>query len=217
MKVCVVIPCRGEGYIRSQVQMLARHGCAVLLCDDNLIDGQRLPPIADAEVLSIPATRRGLAEVYRLGLMHAASKGFDVVVEMDAGGSHSTAELNRLLRPLRDRPAVDAVFGERLRSGRYEGHWRRKWLSQIGTWLFNWRHGTRWADATSGYIAYRRAALLKTHSAPFKATGHWYQSEVRARVLRTGVHAVEVPITYRNSSSRLSWRSILEALRLLIA
>lgn len=213
MKTAIVIPCRGEGDVAPLVMQAAKYG-DVFIADDNAIDGTTmLVPLA-ARRVPVPADRHGFSEAYRLGIVAAFEADYDVIVEMDAGGSHDPASIPALVRAL-DACDVDMATGERFHAGEFHGHWKRKLLSRGGTALFNLRHGTRWHDATGGFIAYRRETIPHTHVRPFEAGMHWYQSEVRTRAMEAGLLIHEVPIVYRSSSSSLNWKGIMEAARLL--
>lgn len=218
MKTAIVIPCRGEGDVAPLIAEASKYG-DVFIADDNAIDGtamhvpEHIGPRGVRRVV-VPADRHGFSEAYRLGIVAAFEADYDVIVEMDAGGSHDPASIPALVHAL-EACDVDLVTGERFHAGEFHGHWKRRLLSRGGTALFNLRHGTRWHDATGGFIAYRREAIPQTHGRPFEAGMHWYQSEVRTRAMDAGLLIHEVPIVYRSSSSSLNWKGILEAARML--
>lgn len=213
-RVAIVIPCRGEGDISGLIEAASKHG-DVFIADDNAIDGRTLLPYqyAGAIRVAVPATRHGFSEAYRLGILAAYEAGYQVIIEMDAGGSHDPASIPQLLNRIDF--GYDLVSGRRFDGGRYIGNWKRKLLSWVGTRLFNLRYGTNWADATGGFIAYRRESIPHTHGYPFEAGMHWYQSEVRVRARDSHLMQCEVPIVYRSSGSSLNWKGIWEACRLI--
>lgn len=224
MRVCVFIPAKNEaGSIGRQVEsvfgVLSREADEfnVFVVDDHSTDETKEEALdAGATVVHPPTDRRGLSDVYRYGARRALEARADVVVEMDAGGSHSSLDLAKLIRPLA-RGEVEVCFGSRfMRDSSYVGHWKRELLSRVGTVAFNLRHGTKFTDATSGFIAYTRHAAREVFEVPFVASGHYYQSEVRERVLWRGLSWCEAPISYRSSSSSLNAKSIREAIRLVI-
>lgn len=212
MKTAIVIPCRGENMVTVLVERAAEYG-DVFIADDNAIDGKVMKVPHPAQRVEVPADRHGFSEAYRLGIVHAFESGYDYIVEMDAGGSHNPDSIPNLVRSLEE--GADLATGERFNTGHFVGHWKRRLLSQVGTALFNWRNGTTFYDATGGFIAYKREAIVYTHGIPFEAAMHWYQSEVRLRALAADLKIVEVPIVYRASSSTLNFRGIAEAARLL--
>lgn len=212
----VVIPCRNEALtIGTLVQEARGYADRVVVANDSSTDRTAdWARDAGAEVVQVPTSRRGLVGVYVHGLQHALRDhaSDDIVVEMDAGGSHAPKYISALRAALV--AGADVAAGTRFEKGsRYEGKLRRKALSWGGTVLTNMVHGTQFTDATSGFIAYRAPALQALLRVPYRASGHFYQTEVRLRAQALGLTLVEVPISYRNSSSSLNWRSIREALQ----
>jgi len=133
---------------------------------------------------------------------------------MDAGGSHNPEELplfwNALAR------GCDIALGCRFKmdGASYTGHWKRKLLSVGGTMLTNAIHGTKFRDATSGFIAYEGSALYRLLKSGYKAQGHYYQTELRLNARRLNLTCLDVPITFKSTNSTLNWRSVVESLRL---
>lgn len=214
---CVVVPAKNEAVTIGALVRSARIFGAdlVIVADDASTDATASAATdAGAVVLPVPTDRAGMAGVYVTGLRDALRRGADVIVEMDAGGSHDPAALTEFWDALTYDDA-DVAAGRRFGpEASYVGSRRRELLSRGGTLLTNFLHGTHFQDATSGYIAYRAAALDKLLTAPLKSRGHYYQTEMRLRAVTLGMRVVEVPIVYRNSSSSLNSTSIREALRL---
>lgn len=216
-KPAVVIPCKNEGDTIGEIVLQCRkHGCVVYVVDDSSTDNTAaMATIAGARVIDA-GPRRGMSDVYRKGLLVAMSAGHQWIFELDAGGSHDPADIPRFLAAAKG-SGVDAVFGRRFgKDAAYLGKWKRRLLSWVGTLVFNLVHGASWQDATSGYILYSVNALFHTHTKPFVAAGHYYQSEVRLRLSAAGLTHAELPITYRNSKSWLRNSSITEAVRVLL-
>ena len=72
-------------------------------------------------------------------------------------------------------------------------------------------------DATSGFRAYRMAALEHIAVDTTRATGYAFQIELTARISRAGGRIVEVPIVFRDrvrGTSKMSPRIAVEALLL---
>lgn len=212
----VVVPCRNEvESIGGLVRGILREGAdGIVVADDGSTDATvRVAAEAGAVVCSVPRERRGLSAVYRAGLERALADGATTVVEMDAGGSHDPCELPRFWHAL-DKGAEVAAGCRFAHGGSYRGEDQRRALSEWGTLLTNLVHGTHFRDATSGYVGYAAGALVELLREPWRAAGHYYQTEVRLRAVALGLNFVEVPISYVGSSSSLNWKSIAEALRL---
>ncbi|NED83321.1 glycosyltransferase, partial [Streptomyces sp. SID11233] len=76
--------------------------------------------------------KEGLGAAYLAGFAWGLDHGFDVLVEMDADGSHQPEELPRLLTALRD---ADLVLGSRWIAGGRVVNWpkSRELLSRGGS------------------------------------------------------------------------------------
>lgn len=217
MTTAVAIPCRNEAdSIGDLIRLARRHVDLVYVANDGSTDDTAdVARAAGARVVDVPRDRAGLSAVYRAGLNAALVDGHNIILEMDAGGSHSPSSLPIFIQSLFGLD-VDVAFGRRFGpKANYDGPFKRWALSRGGTILFNLRHGTEWFDATSGFIAYRRHALEQLLAKPWCAGGHFYQSEVRARSKELGLRLSEVPIRYVSSSSSLRPSSIVEALWML--
>lgn len=220
MRSFVVIPCRNEqDNIGDLVRKVGESyvGAEVVVVDDNSSDETgHVASDAGARVIQ-PGYRRGLSDVYRAGLLHAlklAGPEQALFVEMDAGGSHDPCQLPRFFSTL-GAGLADVAAGRRFGSGaKHTGSFKRAALSWCGTRMVNALHGTYFKDATSGYVGYTKEALELLLEQPYESRGHFYQTEVRLRARRLGLRVVEVPITYRASSSSLNMASINEALDL---
>jgi dolichol-phosphate mannosyltransferase len=214
--IVAVIPCKNEA---DNIQSLVAEACIyadhVVVADDASTDATaELAYLAGAEVVSVHPGRRGLGNVYRLGLRSALKlyPSADVFVEMDAGWSHLPCQIWRFTRVLR---YSDVAFGYRFGKGAsYVSAWRRRALSRFGTALTNHLNDQAWKDATSGFVAYKRHALESLLAQPVLSRGHYYQTEVRLQAKALGLVCEQVPIDYRSSSSSLRAGAIFEAMRL---
>ena len=110
----------------------------VLVIDDASPDGTGA--IADGLAAADPAVhvlhragKEGLGRAYLAGFAWALARRYDVVVEMDADGSHAPEELPRLLAALEQ---ADVVLGSRWVEGGRVVNWprSREVLSRGGNW-----------------------------------------------------------------------------------
>jgi dolichol-phosphate mannosyltransferase len=218
----VMIPCRNEAdSIGGLVRRALEHCDRVFVANDNSTDATaEVAASAGATVLTVPAQRRGLVGTYTFGLRSALTvvgREDTYIAEMDAGGSHDPAALPRFWSTLDYGFGIATGCRFGLRGAKYEGHWKRKALSWGGAQLTNLLHGTGFYDATSGFIAYRGDALaMLLEAGAFASSGHYYQTELRLRARELGIFMQEVPIVYKNSGSSLNWKSVAEALRLVV-
>ncbi|MBD5787477.1 polyprenol monophosphomannose synthase [Cellulosimicrobium terreum] len=198
----------------------------VLVVDDASPDGTG--DLADAAASGDPAVhvlhragKEGLGAAYVAGFGWALARGYDVVVEMDADGSHQPEQLPRLLDALDAAPsgerAPDLVIGSRwVPGGQVENWpWHRELLSRCGNAYVRLALGLRLGDATAGFRAYRADALRAMDLAGVESHGYCFQVDMAWRVARTGGRVVEVPITFVErtaGTSKMSRSIVTEAL-----
>ena len=163
----------------------------VLVVDDASPDGTaELAEAVARELGSISVLRRsgpmGLGSAYRDGFRWGLERGYDVLVEMDADLSHDPAVLPVLLRTIDD--GADLVIGSRYVAGGVSADWSfaRRAISRIGCRYAQLMLGLPTRDATSGYRAYRAAALRSVDLDTVRANGYGFQVEMAYRVLRVG-------------------------------
>ncbi|HEY0487196.1 MAG TPA: polyprenol monophosphomannose synthase [Mycobacteriales bacterium] len=220
--VLVVVPTYNEAdNIRPIVARLraAVPAAYVLVADDNSPDGtgalaDELAAADDhVSVLHRPG-KQGLGAAYIAGFAWAEQQGFDVVVEMDADGSHAPEELPRLLDALR---GADVVLGSRWVPGGEVVNWprHRMLLSRGGTLYTRMALGLPLHDATGGYRAYRMRALQGIDVGSVASQGYCFQVDLAWRVWRAGFRIAEVPITFterERGQSKMSSSIVREAL-----
>jgi dolichol-phosphate mannosyltransferase len=128
LKTLVVIPTYNEAQsLASTVEGLLTEvaGVDVLVVDDNSQDGTAA--IADSlgirharvSALHRPA-KQGLGPAYIDGFSYAFANGYEIVVEMDADGSHQASDLQRVLLAI---SSADLVIGSRWISGGSVQNW----------------------------------------------------------------------------------------------
>ena len=84
--------------------------------------------------------------------------GCDWILEMDAGFSHRPEQIPGFLACIPE--GFDCAFGSRFcEAGAYRQSWKRRLMSQGGTWLSNAVLGTHLSDMTSGFELFSREAL----------------------------------------------------------
>ncbi|MGH3744462.1 MAG: polyprenol monophosphomannose synthase [Mycobacteriales bacterium] len=191
----------------------------VLVLDDASPDGTG--QVADALAVDDPAVhvlhrpgKAGLGAAYVAGFTWALGAGYDVIVEMDADGSHQPEELPRLLAALR---GADLVLGSRWVAGGEVRNWPRSrlLLSRAGNLYTRTMLAVPLGDMTGGYRAYRREVLEKIDLATVASQGYCFQVDLAWNALRCGFRIVEVPITFverETGYSKMSRAIVAEAL-----
>lgn len=206
MRTVVVIPTYNE--IESLPGALDRVRAAVpaahvLVVDDSSPDGtgdladQRAAADDHVHVLH-RSQKNGLGPAYLAGFAWALAQGFELVVEMDADGSHRAEDLALLVEraEMADRP--DLVIGSRWVSGGATPGWdaKRVALSRAGNLYIGAMLGTRVKDATAGFRVYRADLLRRMDLGAVEATGYGFQVNMTKLVEEAGGRIMEMPITF---------------------
>lgn len=221
-RVLVIVPTYNE---KDNLELiLARVHAAVpsaevLVVDDHSPDGtgriaDRLAAADDRVQVLHRTGKAGLGAAYIAGFAWARARGYDVVVEMDADGSHSPAQLPRLLAALEQ---ADLVLGSRWVPGGEVVNWpaSRELLSRCGNAYTRIVLRLPLRDATGGYRAYRRAVLDTLPLEEVASQGYCFQVDLAWQVWKAGHTIVEVPITFverERGTSKMSRSIVLEAL-----
>ncbi|WP_106398233.1 polyprenol monophosphomannose synthase [Actinocorallia populi] len=202
-RVVVVIPTYNERLnlpLIVQRVRAATPDADVLVVDDNSPDGtgDLADSLAaeDGQVHVLHRTAKdGLGAAYIAGFRWALDRGYDVIVEMDADGSHRPEELSLLLAALRD---ADLAIGSRWVRGGKVHNWpmSREVLSRGGNTYARLMLGIPLHDATAGYRAFRSTALEKIGLDEVDSRGYCFQIDMALRAVRAGLHVVEVPINF---------------------
>jgi dolichol-phosphate mannosyltransferase len=203
-RVLIVMPTYNE---RQNLEIMAARirestpEADLLVVDDNSPDGtgdlaEKLAE-TDQHVHVMHRTEKaGLGKAYIAGFAWALEHAYDVIVEMDADGSHRPEDLTRLLSAVE--AGADGVIGSRWVPGGKVVNWPRKreLLSRSANIYTRLMIGFAIRDATGGYRAYRAATLRKIDLTNVESTGYSFQVDITVRIIRAGLKIVEVPITF---------------------
>jgi dolichol-phosphate mannosyltransferase len=223
LRVLVIVPTYNE---RENLPLIvARVRAAVpaahlLVADDASPDGtgQLADHLAaddpNVHVLHRPG-KAGLGAAYLDGFGWGARHGFDVLVEMDADGSHQPEQLPALLE--RVEAGADLAIGSRYVPGGAVENWpkHREVLSRGGNLYVRLMLGIDVKDATAGYRAYRATALEKLGLSGVESQGYCFQVDLTRRAAAAGLRVDEVPITFverTQGASKMSRAIVAEAL-----
>ena len=192
---------------------------SVLVVDDSSPDGTGA--IADERAAADPkiavlhrTEKNGLGPAYFAGFKWGLSNGFDVLVEMDADGSHAPEQLPRLLDAL---DHADLVIGSRYVRGGSVVNWpkRRLVLSRGANLYSRLALGVGIKDITAGYRAYRAEVIEAIPLKEVASHGYVFQVDLAWRTILGGFRVVEVPITFTEREigvSKMSGSIVREAL-----
>jgi dolichol-phosphate mannosyltransferase len=221
-RVLILVPTYNE---RDNLEVIVERSLAVvpaahmLVVDDGSPDGTgKVADTLAADDARIAVLHRdekaGLGGAYIAGFNWGLEHDFDVLVEMDADGSHAPEQLPRLLTALSD---ADMVLGSRWVPGGRVVNWStsRELLSRGGNLYTRLALGIQLHDATGGYRAYRRAVLETIDYRAVASQGYCFQVDLAWRAVQAGFRVAEVPITFserQRGESKMSGAIVREAL-----
>ena len=221
-RVLVVVPTYNEvANLEPVLERLldAVPGAHALVVDDGSPDGtgELADKLAarDPRVHALHRPRKaGLGPAYVAGFRWGRAQGYDVLVEMDADGSHAPEQLSRLLTAL---DGADLVLGSRYVTGGEVTDWpaHRLLLSRMGNRYTRWALRLPLADATGGYRAARASLIDRVPFEQVASQGYCFQVDWAWRAWRDGARIVEVPITFSERTygrSKMSGSIVVEAL-----
>jgi dolichol-phosphate mannosyltransferase len=221
-RVLVVVPTYNEA---ENVETILRRltssvpSAHALVVDDGSPDGTgdlvaAMAATDDRIHLLRRTTKAGLGPAYVAGFRWAREHGYDIVVEMDADGSHAPEQLPDLLAALGD---ADLALGSRYVPGGNVTDWplHRLLLSRAGNRYTRWALRLPLTDATGGYRAARAELIDKLPFDDVASEGYCFQVDWAWRAVRAGARVTEVPITFAERAlgrSKMSSSIVGEAL-----
>ncbi|MDZ7577754.1 MAG: polyprenol monophosphomannose synthase [Candidatus Nanopelagicales bacterium] len=221
-RILVVIPTYDEKENLERITARVRVAVPeadILVADDNSPDGTGA--IADLlassdEHLHVMHRlgKEGLGAAYLAGFEWALDREYEVIVEMDADGSHKPEELPLLLDRLR---TADLVLGSRWVRGGQVVNWpkSREILSRGGNTYTRLALKLPLRDSTGGYRAFRAGTLRTLDLSSVGSAGYIFQVDLAYRAVAAGMTVAEVPITFEErelGTSKMNQRIVTEAL-----
>ena len=191
MKTTIVIPTRNEEkMIKEIIDGCKPFGDEVLVVDGHSTDKTRdIARACGARV--VLDNKKGKGDGLRVALREA--KG-DIVVFIDADGSHDPKDIPKMIRPIQEGKA-DLVVGSRMRGGSDELHgdlakFIRMMGSDIITLSINYRFDVRLTDTQNGFRAIRKQVGLDID---LKEDIFTIEQEMVIKALKKGYRTAEVP------------------------
>jgi dolichol-phosphate mannosyltransferase len=228
-RVVVVVPTYNEaenlawvvGRLRAAVP-----AADVLVVDDGSPDGtgalaDELAAGDDHVSVVHRTAKQGLGAAYLHGFRVALERGYEVVGEMDADGSHQPEQLPRLLAALEGPGGrADLVLGSRWVPGGSVVNWpvHRRLLSRGGNLYTRLLLGIPVRDVTGGFRLFRRSTLERIDLSSVQSVGYCFQADLAWRTVRAGLRVREVPIEFVErirGESKMTPQVAAESLRLI--
>lgn len=190
-RISVIVPTRNEvENLRPVLELAAPFADELLVVDGHSTDGTReLAEACGARVILDEGLGKGAA--LRLGIQEATG---DILVFIDADGSHDPRDIPALVKPIVDGVA-DHVSGSRMLGGSDELHatlhqFIRLFGSQIITLSVNYTQNVRLTDCQNGLRAIRRDIALALDLRENITT---IEQEMVIKTVRSGYRLAEVP------------------------
>jgi dolichol-phosphate mannosyltransferase len=226
-RVLVMVPTYNEvGNLRIILKRLfdAASEVNVLVIDDASPDGTGAlaEQVAkeDSRVSVMHRTGKlGLGSAYLAGFQWGIDNGYELLVEMDADGSHPPETLPKMISAMtpehEELPGL--VIGSRWMQGGSVVDWpkSREALSRGANLYTRVALGIKVKDATAGFRVYRASVLEDLDLADIDSKGYCFQIDMTLRVLAHGDSIREVPIVFRErqiGQSKMSGNIIVEAM-----
>ena len=190
-RVTVVVPTRDEEGLIGEIIDAVRPSCdEVLVVDGHSRDRTREIAVAH-QARVVLDHGKGKGEALRLALEEATG---DIVVFIDADGSHDPRDIPALVAPIAAGKA-DMVIGSRGRGGSDELHGTLEQLiryvgSQIIMLGINYRWNVRLTDSQNGFRAIRRDV---GRSLGLTSNLTTIEQEMMMKALKKGYRVTEIP------------------------
>lgn len=219
----VVIPTFNEAEnLRRLLPPLLELPLDILIVDDASTDGTqqvvaKFQRQSERVTLLARPRKMGLGSAYRDGFADVLPHGYQLIIQMDADGSHRVADLKAMLEYQRSNPECDLIIGSRWIKGGAVANWpkSRELLSRTANLYSRLALGLSVRDNTAGFRIYRSELLSKMQLGTISSEGYAFQIEMTRAAVRSGARICEVPILFVEREfgvSKMSGRIIREAL-----
>ncbi len=194
----------------------------VLVVDDGSPDGTadivRTVAADDDRVHLLERSGKGgLGTAYVAGFRWGLERGYPLLVEFDADGSHPADRLPALVDAVHADERVALAIGSRWVRGGSVVDWplRREVLSRGANTYARLALGIGVRDVTAGFRVYRAEVLRRMDLDGVDSKGYCFQVDMTLRVDELGGRIVEVPIRFRDrvhGVSKMSGGIVAEAM-----
>ncbi|MFJ3321415.1 polyprenol monophosphomannose synthase [Curtobacterium sp. NPDC086286] len=194
----------------------------LLVVDDASPDGtgdlvRQLAAADDRVHLLERSGKLGLGTAYVAGFRWGLERGYPLLVEMDADGSHPADRLPALVAAVDGVDDVLLAIGSRWVPGGSVVDWplHREVLSRGANTYARFVLGIGVRDVTAGFRVYRADAIARMDLDSIDSKGYCFQVDMTLRVDDLGGRIVEVPIRFRDrvhGVSKMSRSIVLEAM-----
>lgn len=194
----------------------------LLIVDDGSPDGtagvvkKLIPQFENRLHIMERAGKNGLGTAYIAGFHWCLERDYDHICEMDCDFSHNPDDLIRLYQACLN--GADVAVGSRYTGGVVNVvNWPmgRVLMSYYASKYVKFITGMNIADATAGFICYKRQVLENCGIDQIKFKGYAFQIEMKFRAWKKKFSIKEVPIIFTDrtlGTSKMSTKIFREAL-----
>lgn len=219
MKTLIIIPTYNE---KANISLVLEHITTtvphvdIVVVDDNSPDGtaDAVKSFAAASQKNIKVLRRtgrrGLGAAYKIGFAYGLSRGYELLVTMDADMSHNPMYLPAMLTAAQDN---DIIIGSRYIRDGGTVNWKmwRVLLSRTANTFARFVLNVHGYDLTSGYRVYRREILEKINLNMIRSNGYSFLVEMLFYAQQHQARVYEIPIIFLDrtmGTSKISKKEI---------
>lgn len=219
--VSIVIPVYNERLYIDQVlkrtMTVLFPGCdkEIIVVDDCSTDGtdQVLAPWSSRCIIIRHQRNRGKGAALRTGFEHCSG---DIIAIQDADWEYQPKDLVPLVAAVNSGQTLVA-YGSRLIAQNPVGHFFYYWGNKVISLLTTVLYGVWLTDVETGHKVFKRSALA---GLALEQNDFGFEIEVTAKLLRRGIHIVELPTSYAprkfSQGKKINWRDGVKAIWLLI-
>ena len=188
---CVIIPTKNEeDTIGEILNKIKKHTDNILVVDGHSEDNT-VSLVRKKGVRCVFDNQKGKGDALKVGMAHTKE---DIIVFIDADGSHEISDIPNLIKHIREEKA-DLVVGSRMLGGSDELHGTfNKFIRNTGSnflaVLINKKWKTDLTDIENGFRAIRREVFNQIN---LKSQGFTVEQEMVIRCLKNNFKVTEVP------------------------
>jgi dolichol-phosphate mannosyltransferase len=192
MKVnfCVIIPTKNEEATIGEILDKISHYTSQILVVDGHSEDNTIPEVKRRGIRFVLDNQKGKGDALKVGVNSTEE---EIVVFVDADGSHEISDIPKLIKPIQGGEA-DLVVGSRILGGSDELHGTfNKFIRNTGTNLLavltNKKWKTELSDIENGFRAIRRDVF---NSIKLKSNGFTVEQEMVMKCLKHNFKVIEV-------------------------
>jgi len=199
MTVAIIPAHNEEKTIFDVVEKVVLFVDRVVVVNDGSVDKTAiLAKEAGAEVIT-HLINRGQGAALATGTSYALSCDADIIVHFDADGQHDPADIDKIIKPIKDNLA-DVVLGSRFLGSTINLPLSRKIVLKLGLVFTRFFSGLHLTDTNNGFRAFSR---LAASSIKINQDGMAHASEILDQVAHYNFKYIEVPVTIRYTAETL--------------